>query len=152
MTTLLRRIAVPGIVAAALLLLPAPAQAQDGFGLRTGYSVDPDQFYFGAHFGVGPLVSRLWFRPNLEIGVGDNVTTIAINAELAYWFATKSAWKPYLGGGPALNIYDFDTGSETQGGLNFLFGVAHSGGFFGEIKVGAFDSPDFKIGFGYTFK
>ena len=152
MTTLLRRIAVPGMVAASLLLLPAPAQAQDGFGLRTGYSVDPDQFYFGAHVGVGPLVSRLWFRPNLEIGVGDNVTTIAINAELAYWFSTKSAWKPYLGGGPALNIYDFDTGSETQGGLNFLFGIAHCGGFFGEIKVGAFDSPDFKIGFGYTFK
>jgi hypothetical protein len=140
------------LVAASVLLLPVPAHAQSGFGLRTGYSVDPDQFYFGAHVGVGPLVGRLWFRPNVEIGFGDNVTTFALNAELAYWFSTKSAWRPYAGGGPALNIYDFDSGSETQGGLNFLFGIAHRGGFFGEIKVGAFDSPDFKIGFGYTFK
>jgi len=32
-----------------------------------------------------------------------------------------------------------------------MFGVAHRGGFFGEVKVGVFDSPDLKIGFGYTF-
>jgi hypothetical protein len=144
--------ALPIVLAASFLFLSAPARAQSGFGVRTGYSVDPDQFYFGAHVGVGPLVSRLWFRPNVEIGFGDNVTTFALNAELAYWFSTKSAWRPYIGGGPALNIYDFDAGSDTEGGLNFLFGVAHRGGFFGEIKVGAFDSPDFKIGFGYTFK
>jgi hypothetical protein len=144
---------LPLVLAAAwLYFLPVSARAQEGFGLRTGYSVDPDQFYFGAHVGVGPLVSRLWFRPNVEIGFGDNVTTFALNAELTYWFSTKSAWRPYVGGGPALNIYDFDAGSDTEGGLNFLFGVAHRGGFFGEVKVGAFDSPDFKIGFGYTFK
>ena len=140
------------LLAVAFLLLPVPAPAQSGFGLRTGYSVDPDQFYFGAHVGVGPLASHLWFRPNLEMGIGDDVTLFAINAELAYWFPSKSAWRLYLGGGPALNIYDFESGSETQGGLNFLFGVGHRGGFFGEVKVGAFDSPDFKIGFGYTFK
>lgn len=149
--TLFRRSAVAGILAAGVLLLSAPARAQDGFGLRTGYSMDPDQFYFGAHVGVGPLVGRLWFRPNVEIGIGDDVTTIALNAEVAWWFSTKSAWKPYLGAGPALNIYDYDGGSDTEGGLNFLFGVAHSGGFFGEFKVGAFDSPEIKIGFGYTF-
>jgi len=33
-----------------------------------------------------------------------------------------------------------------------MFGVAHAGSFFAELKVGAFDSPNFKIGFGYTFK
>jgi hypothetical protein len=135
----------------ALLLTAVPAAAQSGWGLRTGYSVDPDQFYVGAHVGAGPLVGNLWFRPNIEVGFGDDVTTIAINAEVAYWFPTKSAWRLYLGAGPALNIYDSDADSETLGGLNLLFGVAHRGGFFGEVKGGLFDSPEFKIGFGYTF-
>jgi hypothetical protein len=146
------RLAVPGLLlAGALLLTAAPAHAQSGWGLRTGYSVDPDQFYVGAHAGVGPLVGNLWLRPNLEIGFGDDVTVISINAELAYWFPTKSAWRLYLGGGPGLNIFDYDSGSETRGGLNLLFGVGHRGGFFGEVKAGLFDSPEFKIGFGYTF-
>ena len=145
------RLVLAALACAGLLLAAPPARAQQGFGVRTGVSVDPDQFYLGAHVGVGPLVSHLWFRPNLEIGFGDNVTLIAINAELAYFFPTKSAWRLYLGGGPALNIYDHDNGSDTEGGLNFLFGVQHSGGFFVEAKVGAFDSPEFKFGFGYTF-
>ena len=40
--------------------------AQDGAGVRTGLSVNPDQFYVGAHLGLGPVVDRLWLRPNLE--------------------------------------------------------------------------------------
>jgi len=145
------RLALAAVAFVGLTVAAQPAHAQQGFGVRTGVSVDPDQFYLGVHAGVGPLVSHLWFRPNLEIGFGDNVTLIAINAELAYFFPTKSAWKLYLGGGPALNIYDHDGGSDTEGGLNFLFGVQHRGGFFVEAKVGAFDSPEFKFGFGYTF-
>jgi hypothetical protein len=135
----------------ALLVAAAPAHAQGGFGVRTGVSVDPDQFYVGGHVDVGPLVKHLWFRPNLEIGFGDGVTLFALNAELAYWFPSKSSWRLYLGGGPALNVYDRDSGSETKAGLNFMVGVAHRGGFFVEAKVGAFDSPNLKFGFGYTF-
>jgi hypothetical protein len=142
---------VAACAAAALLLTAEPAHAQHGFGIRTGVSVDPDQFYFGAHVDAGPLVKSLWFRPNIEIGVGDDVTLIALNAELAYWFPSKSSWRLYVGGGPALNIYDHDSGSDTEAGLNFMLGVAHHGGFFVEAKVGAFDSPNLKFGFGYTF-
>jgi hypothetical protein len=32
-----------------------------------------------------------------------------------------------------------------------VLGFAHKGGFFAEVKVGAFDSPDLKLGMGYTF-
>jgi hypothetical protein len=142
---------VAACAAAALLLTAEPARAQGGFGVRTGVSVDPDQFYFGAHVDAGPLVKSLWFRPSIEVGVGDDVTLIALNAELAYWFPSKSSWRLYVGGGPALNIYDHDSGSDTEAGLNFMLGVAHRGGFFVEVKVGAFDSPNLKFGFGYTF-
>ncbi len=56
----------------------SPAQAQGGGGLRTGLSLDPDQFYVGAHLDAGPLVDRLWFRPNVEIGLGDNLTLFTL--------------------------------------------------------------------------
>ena len=47
------RLAVLGLLSAgAFLLTAAPVHAQSGWGLRTGYSVDPDQFYVGVHAGV----------------------------------------------------------------------------------------------------
>src|SRR5206468_12246458 len=58
-----------------------PAHAQGGVGLRGGLSVDPDQFYVGVHVDAGPLVDHLWFRPNVEIGLGDDRTLFAFNAE-----------------------------------------------------------------------
>jgi len=145
---------VPFGAAVVLLLIPTgSARAQGGAGVRAGLSVTPDQFYFGGHVEVGPLVGRLWFRPNLELGVGDDVTTLAVNAELAYWLGSaRPAWRAYLGAGPALNVLvPKGGGSDTRAGLNFLLGVAHRGGFFVEAKVGAFDSPDFKLGAGFTF-
>ena len=61
------------------------AEAQ-GPGIRGGVSVDPDQFYVGAHYETGALVDRLHFRPNVEAGFGDDLTTIALNFEFAYKF------------------------------------------------------------------
>jgi len=147
------RLASLACLGAVLLLAPGAAHAQGGFGLRTGVSVDPDQFFVGAHVDAGPLAGRLWFRPNLELGFGDNLTLLAVNAELAYWFRSQGAWRAYAGGGPALNVYDSEggSGSHTEAGLNFMLGVAHRGGFFVEAKLGVFDSPDLKLGFGYSF-
>ena len=75
----------------AATLFAVPAAAQD-VGVRAGVSADPDQFYFGGHFETAPLVDRLHFRPNVEIGVGDNVTLVAVNVEFAYHFPTGANW------------------------------------------------------------
>ena len=69
----------------ALFIFTAPAMAQDA-GLRGGLSVDPDQFYIGGHLETSPLIDRLHFRPNLEVGFGDDLTLIAVNME----FTTSS--------------------------------------------------------------
>ena len=70
-----------------------PAQAQEGVGIRAGVSADPGQFYFGGHAAFGPIVDKLWFRPNLEVGVGNDLTLIALNAEFAYWMPLrKDPW------------------------------------------------------------
>jgi hypothetical protein len=120
-------------------------------GIRAGASVDPDQFYFGGHVETRPLVERLHFRPNVEIGVGDDVTLVALNFELVYKFTGRREWTPYVLGGPALNIVSRDDNTDAAGGFNFGLGIEHRQGLFGEIKVGAIDSPDFKIGIGYRF-
>jgi hypothetical protein len=136
----------------ALFVLTSPALAQNG-GLRGGLTVDPDQFYFGGHLETPPLINRLYFRPNLEVGFGDDLTLLAANMEFVYKFPSRSGWSIYAGGGPALNIYMVDDAdSDTDAGLNLLVGVENSRGLFFEFKIGAIDSPDFKFGVGWTFR
>jgi hypothetical protein len=138
---------------------PAPTFAQGGVGVRAGVSADPDQFFFGVHVESDPIANRLRFRPNVEVGLGDDVTLIAINPEFAYWLPVKSReWGAYVGGGPALNVYRFDDNRPGRGGqtdvepgVNVLFGLQHRKGFFTEVKVGAIDSPQFKFTVGFAF-
>src|SRR5262245_33431318 len=58
-----------------ILCTASGAWAQEGargLGLRAGVGIDPTQFYFGGHITAGPVVEKLWFRPNVEVGFGDN--------------------------------------------------------------------------------
>ncbi|MEO7158323.1 MAG: hypothetical protein ABI039_12215, partial [Vicinamibacterales bacterium] len=80
---------------------PVPVLAQDA-GVRGGISVVPDQFYFGGHFETAPLIDHLYFRPNVELGIGDDVTVLAANMEFVYKFTTRRPWNLYAGAGPAL--------------------------------------------------
>lgn len=136
-----------------VLFSSTPAFAQDP-GIRGGISVNPDQFYFGGHLETSPLVDRLYFRPNVEVGIGDDGMLIAANAEFVYKFTTRRAWNLYAGGGPALNIYmpEGRDDSNSEPGVNFLIGVEQARGLFFEFKIGAIDSPDLKFGVGYTWR
>lgn len=136
---------------AILFLFSGSASAQDA-GIRGGLSVDPDQFYFGGHIETSALVDRLHFRPNVEVGFGDDLTLIAANMEFVYKFPNRRGWGLYAGAGPALNVYMFDDDSNSEAGVNFLVGVERSSGPFFEFKIGAMDSPDFKFGVGWTFR
>ena len=132
-----------------------PALAQDG-GIRGGISIDPDQFYFGGHLETGPLVERLHFRPNVEVGFGDDLTLIAANMEFVYKFSRNRGLNLYAGGGPALNIFMVDgagdNDSETEAGFNVLVGAETPRGLFFEFKFGLIDSPELKFGVGYTWR
>lgn len=152
MTRLTRVCVLLAGIAAALALSAGAASAQ-GVGVRAGASADPDQFYFGGHYETGQLADRIHFRPNVELGVGNDVTTVAINLELVYKVPLRrQPWSVYGGGGPAINFYDFDRGSDTEGGFNILGGFEHRDGLFFEVKFGLIDSPDFKVGIGYSFR
>jgi hypothetical protein len=137
---------------ASFMLFATPANAQT-FGVRAGASADPDQFFFGGHYETKPLMKNLTFRPNIEVGVGDDVTLVAFNIEFAYWIdLNNKPWKVYLGGGPAAILSDKDDNTDFNGGFNLMVGAQHRGGLFGEFKVGLIDSPDVKFTVGYVFK
>lgn len=144
------------LILAVLTALPAVASAQST-GIRAGVSIDPDQFYFGGHFESDALADRVHFRPNIEAGLGNDLTLIALNFEFVYKFPQRNQWRIYAGGGPAVNFFSFDRGpdrdndTESEAGLNFLIGVEHRQGLFFEFKVGAIDSPELKFGVGWSF-
>jgi hypothetical protein len=142
------------LVAVACLLLPAAASAQVDGGVRAGLSLDPDQFYVGGHLETNPLVGHLVFRPNAEVGFGDDVTALALNFEFVWKFPRRrSDWGFYAGGGPAITFYQHDgPNDDTDGGFNFVGGVENRKGLFFEFKVGLEGSPDFKFGVGFTFR
>ena len=139
-----------------LALLPVlaatPAQAQVTPGVQAGVSINPDQFFFGGHVETTPLVDRVRFRPGVDVGIGDDLTLVAINFDFTYTFAGRRPWNLYAGAGPAINWYNFDGGSETEAGFNFLVGAKNAKGLFFEMKVGTLDSPDLKFGVGYSFR
>jgi hypothetical protein len=152
-----RRTWVSLMFLSAFMLAAGSASAQSGFGIRAGASATPDQFYLGAHMDVGEIAERFWFRPNAELGLGNGLTLFSLNGEFVYDMPIKSStrWVPYLGGGPAFLVGSVRTPlgrvSDTGGGFNFVGGIRQRKGFMGEIKIGAFDSPDFKMGVGWTW-
>jgi hypothetical protein len=149
----MKRLLLTSVFAASFVFFSAPAFAQSHVGIRAGVSSDPGQFFFGGHVETNPLMKNLTFRPNVEIGLGDDITTVALNIEFAYWIPLDNkSWRLYVGGGPAANFYDTEGDSDVRGGFNLLVGGQHNGGLFVEFKVGLVDSPEVKFTVGYAFK
>ena len=144
-----RAMAVVGL----LLCASVPAQAQ-GFAIRGGMNVNPDQFYGGGQYEVGPVVDRVWLQPNADLGWGNGATLVAINFDITYHkpLQRNGIWSAYVGGGPAINWYRLDAYSATEMGVGVVAGLMHSNHVFTDFKVGFFDSPQFRVGIGYAFR
>lgn len=159
------------VISACTLLSFSRANAQNdpltdvgfrGWGPRVGITMNPDQVHFGAHVDFGNFAEHVRFQPNVEVGIGDNLFVVALNAEAAYRFASQwDVWTPYLGGGIGINFVSLDEdvagvdNSSTNFGLNLLGGIekglANGHRFFVEGKLGLADAPDFKATVGWTF-
>ena len=143
-----------------VIFLPPFAHADigyQGWGLRTGLSVDPDQFDIGAHFNLGEFVPNLRFQPNFELGFGDNVFLLMINGETFYLFdISGSNFRPYAGGELSMAYWrvdnshgkndDLEIGLSPVGGIEFPFSKKVMG--FLELKLGIGDVPDFRVAVG----
>jgi len=147
----LTRFAVAGVLAAAAFAVASPASAQ--FGVRAGYSFEPDQVVLGAHYSIPVSAPSLYFIPSGEVAFGDELFTLNANGDLVYRFSTSGSVKPYVGGGVTLAMYDPDAegaDSQTEFGANALGGIwlntEGSTPWFIEGKFGLTDEvPDFKI-------
>jgi hypothetical protein len=150
-------------------LLPLSALAQgpvvDTYGLRAGFSSDPDQLVLGGQMSVGEVAPNLSFDPNVELGFGDDVTIIAFNLDMHYHFElTNSTWRPYVGAGAGINFIQVDLppgvgdDSFTRVGGEFIVGASvptQSGNqFFSELKLdlGSWAIPDLKLLVGWNFR
>ncbi len=127
------------------------------------------QVYAGGHAETAPLVKSLVFRPNVEAGFGEGLVLVAVNGELAWRFRPGAlGWTPYVGGGPALNVFRFGSsknrrGTETSLGISFLAGFEYRNGVFVEFKLASINRRDIaeplvsgieelKVGVGYTWR
>ena len=123
-------------------------------------------------FSSVPIFKQIWFRPTAEFGFGEVSKIFSINADLAYYlpFAgvgkdSKSRYNVYVGGGPAYTlarrdfegfpdqpVEDVDSDWESEVGLNLIFGVAQSSGWFAELRASAYNSPAVRLYVGYVFR
>jgi opacity protein-like surface antigen len=131
------------------------------WGLRVGVADDPDQVVGGAHFDLGEFVRRLRFQPDVQLGFGDDHTTLFFTAPAHYHFDTDTSFTPYAGGGIAVGFVDhdnpgpgndeseFEVGGRVTGGLEWPM----SGGraFLVELNLGLGDVHDVAVIAGWTF-
>ena len=153
------------LVVGALVLLPVAAHAAvvTSAGPRVGVSIDPDQLVVGGQLELSEFAPNWSFDPSIELGFGDDLMVIALNADVFYHFHLKdSDWGPYLGGGLGVGFYSWDApvgvrdDSETEIGLNVVGGFNIPAGaaqhWFAELRLGIGDLPDFKLMGGINFK
>lgn len=119
--------------------------------LRVGVSFDPDQFHGGLQVSIGPD-RRLRFRPSLDVGVGNGVRIASLNGDILLRFGRpQTRLRPYLGGGPGLNVIDVTSGvGEARGVETKLVGNAVAGLVWGGHRAGWRYLLEGRAGFGDT--
>lgn len=138
---------------------PALAGEEPGraYGLRVGYSVNPDQFFVGMQTDLGSIYRDLRFVPSIDAGFGDHLTTIAFNGDIKFFVhLPKATAALYALAGPTVMYWDPEHGDgDTEIGLSLGLGIrmgfGESGWYNIEGRAGIGDIPDFKILVGLLF-
>ncbi len=139
-----------GLNASNALAQDGQAPSGLGFGLRGGFGLDPDQFVVGAQFSLGKAFAITRVVPSVDVGFGDNVTTIDFNADfLLRLIVEDTSFGLYGGGGPTLAFLDFKNDSKWKLGLSVVVGAQlpiikrHATNI--EARFGIGDIPDFRL-------
>lgn len=152
------RFLLAGLITSLFLIAPTFAESDiefRGWGPRVGLSDDPDQVVGGVHFHLGEFAPNVFWQPSVDIGFGDDVTTLTGNVLVAYRFRPDFELQPYVGGQLTVAFYDIDdAGSETEIGPAVVGGFETAMGettFLLELQLGFGDIPDTKLMAGWRF-
>jgi opacity protein-like surface antigen len=134
----------------------------NGWGVRLGVASDADQVLGGAHVNLGEIANNLRFQPDVQVGAGDDVTTLYGTVPVYYRFERSSTMTLYAGGGPAIGYVDYDlppgargddseveTGAKATGGIEWRKRSANT--FSLEVSLGFGDVHDFQFVGAWTF-
>jgi hypothetical protein len=153
------------VIVGLLVLATAPAWAQSAsmdiprFGFRVGVGLDPDQAIIGMQVNLGDIAKHLRFQPDLELGLGDDHTILAVTAPVHYRFMVDNSFTPYAGGGLTLGWVDVDYGRDSEsdielaakaiGGLEWR--TQRNSALFVQLSLVVGDIHDAEVMFGWTF-
>jgi hypothetical protein len=156
-----RSFAAASVIVAATTVAPAAEVGFQGWGPRFGVSSDADQVLVGAQFDLGEFTKNLRWQPSVELGFGDDKTSLYGNFMVAYYFPVKAAVTPYAGAQVTAWLFDqngntnqFDDGFNAEIGLYAVGGIEtklKSGNrFLAELQAGIGDVPDIRVLVGWT--
>ena len=94
------------------------------FGLRIGQYNDADDLFVGAEL-LSAIQPHLYFNPNVEYVLAENMTYLTLNADFNYNFFKSSSVFLWAGGGPGLAYLNPEGPAESNSELaiNLLFGL-----------------------------
>jgi hypothetical protein len=147
-TFTLRTVRLGSIIAAlAATTGSAGAQASTHVGARVGYNFDSEEVFLGANLTV-PMTTRIEFYPSLDIYTPDRGNKIGFNGDVKVLFPMTSGPHLYAGGGVGVVNRNVGDVSNTDVGVNLLFGFESKVGWihpFGEGKVLLHDQTQFQL-------
>jgi hypothetical protein len=139
------------------------------FSGRAGVALDPELVVIGADMRIGPILrSGLYFRPGIELGIGEVTTMIGFNGEMIYrlpFTGRSDRWSTYVGAGVGVNLLSQGFEGEEDGSrfnfddfksdtaMNLVGGVRRRNGVFLELRTSVYSrpSPTLRLMVGYTF-
>ena len=135
----------------------SPDIGWNGWGVRLGLGADVDQVLGGAHFNLGQFAENFRFQPDVQLGAGDDFTTLFGTIPVYYRFDTNLAFTPYAGAGVSFGWTDndridnkeFEVGGKATGGLEWPQDNGQA--FFVELSLGFGDIHDATIMGAWSF-
>lgn len=138
------------LVSSILLVLAAMAsiagaQATTHVGARVGYNFEAEVVVLSANLTV-PISTRIEFYPSLDIYLPERGNRIGFNGDVKVLLPMASG--PHLYGGGGIGVVNQNLGdfSNTDIGVNLLFGLESKVGWihpFGEIRFLVHDQKQF---------